>query len=80
MNLSVDEKLVSPVIYQNFIGMLHETDQLVDVPQILWLFDQFKMINKGLEWNTSILQRAIEDHHVLNEKGRFDVLRAGERI
>lgn len=80
MNLSVDEKLVSPVFYQQFIGMLHETDQLVDVPQILWMFDQFKMINKGLEWNNSILQRAVDDHHVLNEKGRFDVLRAGERI
>ncbi len=80
MNLSIDDRLVSPVLYHIFIGMLHETDQLVDVPQMLWLFDQFKMINKGLKWNNSILQRAIEDHHVLNEKGYFDVLRGGERV
>jgi len=72
--------LVTPSLYHEFIIMLKETDQLIDVPQMLWMFDQFKMINKGPVWNDSILQRAVADHHVFNEKGKFDVLRAGERI
>lgn len=72
--------LLTQSVYNNFITMMRETDQLVDVPQINWLLDQLRMIGKGVEWNDSILQRAIDTRYVLNESGRFDVLRSEERI
>lgn len=78
-NLFVGE-IITQSVYSNFIAMMRETDQLVDIPQIKWLFDQLRNIGKGVEWNDAILQRAIDTRYVLNESGRFDVLRAEERV
>ncbi len=72
--------LLTPSIYNSFITMMRETDQLVDVPQINWLLDQLRSVGKGIDWNDAILQRAIDTRYVLNESGRFDVLRSEERI
>lgn len=71
---------VTQEVYLQFLEVMKETNQLVDPSVVKDMFIMFKRLDKGKEWNDSILQRAIDTGHILNKSGRFDVLRSEERI
>ncbi len=71
---------VTQEVYLHFLEVMKETNQLVDPSIVKDMFIMFKRLDKGKEWNDSILQRAIDTGYILNKSGRFDVLRSEERI
>lgn len=71
---------VTQEVYLQFLEVMKGTNQLVDPSVVKDMFIMFKRLDKGKEWNDSILQRAIDTGHILNKSGRFDVLRSEERI
>lgn len=71
---------VTQEVYLHFLEVMKDTNQLVDPSIVKDMFIMFKRLDKGKEWNDSILQRAIDTGYILNKSGRFDVLRSEERI
>lgn len=70
----------TPEVYRQFVEVMKETNQLVDLSTVKVMFITFKRLNKGKEWNDSILQRAIDTGYILVDgHGAFDVLTAEER-
>lgn len=70
----------TPEVYRQFVDVMKETNQLVSKDVIRMLFIEFKRLDKGKEWNDSILQRAIDTGYILVDgRGAFDVLTMKER-